>query len=168
MAHPTHLFPCLRPLCGCLSLQVNGDFGSIFSTLLPGTTAKLDPMEGCSFMEGGWDWALGGRGEGTVGFANARLVPVAGQPTSWDTRLATSAPVCSLQSLRPLCTGHPSLSNCCTGSATHPSTARPAPLALSLSQMRQPGMPACTQNLLDAGGPDPAPLPACLPLQAWR
>lgn len=32
--------------------KVNGDFGAIFSTLLPGTTAKLDPQEGCSFMEG--------------------------------------------------------------------------------------------------------------------
>ncbi|KAL4421732.1 hypothetical protein ABPG77_002348 [Micractinium sp. CCAP 211/92] len=32
--------------------KVNVDFGSIFSTLLPGTTAKLEPQEGCSFMEG--------------------------------------------------------------------------------------------------------------------
>ncbi|PSC74142.1 structural maintenance of chromosomes 2-1-like [Micractinium conductrix] len=32
--------------------KVNTDFGSIFSTLLPGTTAKLEPQEGCSFMEG--------------------------------------------------------------------------------------------------------------------
>lgn len=32
--------------------QVDGDFGSIFGTLLPGTTAKLEPQEGRSFMEG--------------------------------------------------------------------------------------------------------------------
>lgn len=32
--------------------KVNGDFGSIFSTLLPGTTAKLEPQEGRSFLEG--------------------------------------------------------------------------------------------------------------------
>jgi hypothetical protein len=34
--------------------QVNRDFGSIFSTLLPGTQAKLEPPEGQSFLEGGW------------------------------------------------------------------------------------------------------------------
>lgn len=28
------------------------DFGSIFSTLLPGTTAKLEPPEGGSFLDG--------------------------------------------------------------------------------------------------------------------
>lgn len=28
------------------------DFGSIFSTLLPGTTAKLEAPEGCSFLDG--------------------------------------------------------------------------------------------------------------------
>ncbi|GFS43399.1 structural maintenance of chromosomes (SMC) family protein [Actinidia rufa] len=28
------------------------DFGSIFSTLLPGTMAKLEPLEGCSFSDG--------------------------------------------------------------------------------------------------------------------
>ncbi|GAU36209.1 hypothetical protein TSUD_363640 [Trifolium subterraneum] len=28
------------------------DFGSIFSTLLPGTMAKLEPPEGCSFLDG--------------------------------------------------------------------------------------------------------------------
>ena len=33
-------------------VKVNKDFGSIFSTLLPGTTAKLEPLEGCSVMEG--------------------------------------------------------------------------------------------------------------------
>ncbi|KMS99478.1 hypothetical protein BVRB_2g044710 [Beta vulgaris subsp. vulgaris] len=33
-------------------VKVNNDFGSIFSTLLPGTTAKLDPPEGCSFLDG--------------------------------------------------------------------------------------------------------------------
>ena len=33
-------------------LKVNQDFGSIFSTLLPGTSAKLDPQEGQSFLNG--------------------------------------------------------------------------------------------------------------------
>lgn len=33
-------------------LKVNKDFGSIFSMLLPGTTAKLEPPENCSVMEG--------------------------------------------------------------------------------------------------------------------
>lgn len=33
-------------------IKVNRDFGSIFSTLLPGTTAKLDPLEGCAVSEG--------------------------------------------------------------------------------------------------------------------
>lgn len=28
------------------------DFGKIFSTLLPGTTAKLEPPEGASFLDG--------------------------------------------------------------------------------------------------------------------
>jgi hypothetical protein len=32
--------------------KVTTDFGAIFSTLLPGTTAKLEPLEGCSFMDG--------------------------------------------------------------------------------------------------------------------
>ncbi|VFQ80543.1 unnamed protein product [Cuscuta campestris] len=32
--------------------KVNRDFGSIFSTLLPGTNAKLNPPEGCSFLDG--------------------------------------------------------------------------------------------------------------------
>ena len=32
--------------------KVTGDFGSIFSTLLPGTTAKLEPPEGESFLAG--------------------------------------------------------------------------------------------------------------------
>ena len=32
--------------------KVNGDLGSIFSTLLPGTMAKLEPVEGTSFMDG--------------------------------------------------------------------------------------------------------------------
>ncbi|KAJ9678927.1 hypothetical protein PVL29_020972 [Vitis rotundifolia] len=32
--------------------KVNKDFGSIFSTLLPGTMAKLEPPEGCSFLDG--------------------------------------------------------------------------------------------------------------------
>ena len=33
-------------------IKVNKDFGSIFSTLLPGTTARLVPPEGQTFMEG--------------------------------------------------------------------------------------------------------------------
>ncbi|KAK0596200.1 hypothetical protein LWI29_013563 [Acer saccharum] len=33
-------------------VKVNRDFGSIFSTLLPGTMAKLEPPEGCSFLDG--------------------------------------------------------------------------------------------------------------------
>ncbi|KAG4971117.1 hypothetical protein JHK84_037191 [Glycine max] len=33
-------------------IKVNNDFGSIFSTLLPGTMAKLEPPEGCSFLDG--------------------------------------------------------------------------------------------------------------------
>ncbi|XP_042470536.1 structural maintenance of chromosomes protein 2-1-like [Zingiber officinale] len=33
-------------------VKVNKDFGSIFSTLLPGTMAKLEPPEGCNFLDG--------------------------------------------------------------------------------------------------------------------
>ncbi|KAL1564442.1 Structural maintenance of chromosomes protein 2-2 [Salvia divinorum] len=33
-------------------IKVNKDFGSIFSTLLPGTMAKLEPPEGGSFLDG--------------------------------------------------------------------------------------------------------------------
>lgn len=33
-------------------VKVNSDFGSIFSTLLPGTSAKLEPPEGCNFLDG--------------------------------------------------------------------------------------------------------------------
>ncbi|XP_068669506.1 structural maintenance of chromosomes protein 2-1-like [Aristolochia californica] len=33
-------------------VKVNKDFGSIFSTLLPGTMAKLEPPEGCTFLDG--------------------------------------------------------------------------------------------------------------------
>ncbi|KAK4285164.1 hypothetical protein QN277_001899 [Acacia crassicarpa] len=33
-------------------VKVNKDFGSIFSTLLQGTMAKLEPPEGCSFLDG--------------------------------------------------------------------------------------------------------------------
>ena len=33
--------------------KVNADFGSIFSTLLPGTNAKLEPPPGCDFLQGG-------------------------------------------------------------------------------------------------------------------
>jgi len=32
--------------------QVNKDFGSIFSTLLPGATAKLEPPQGMSVLDG--------------------------------------------------------------------------------------------------------------------
>ncbi|MCL7025251.1 hypothetical protein MKW94_019650 [Papaver nudicaule] len=32
--------------------KVTKDFGSIFSTLLPGTIAKLEPPEGCNFLDG--------------------------------------------------------------------------------------------------------------------
>ena len=32
--------------------KVNRDFGSIFSTLLPGTAAKLEPPEGGTFLDG--------------------------------------------------------------------------------------------------------------------
>ncbi|KAI3993728.1 hypothetical protein MKX01_002741 [Papaver californicum] len=32
--------------------KVTKDFGSIFSTLLPGTMAKLEPPEGCNFLDG--------------------------------------------------------------------------------------------------------------------
>jgi structural maintenance of chromosome 2 len=33
-------------------VKVNRDFGSIFSTLLPGTSAKLEPLEGCPLSDG--------------------------------------------------------------------------------------------------------------------
>jgi structural maintenance of chromosome 2 len=33
-------------------VKVNRDFGSIFSTLLPGTMAKLEPLEGCTVSDG--------------------------------------------------------------------------------------------------------------------
>lgn len=33
-------------------IKVNRDFGSIFSTLLPGTAAKLEPLEGCTVSDG--------------------------------------------------------------------------------------------------------------------
>ncbi|KAF6146676.1 hypothetical protein GIB67_008962, partial [Kingdonia uniflora] len=32
--------------------KVNTYFGSIFSTLLPGMMAKLEPPEGCTFLDG--------------------------------------------------------------------------------------------------------------------
>ena len=35
------------------SFKVNKDFGSIFSTLLPGTQAKLRPPDGMDVIEGG-------------------------------------------------------------------------------------------------------------------
>ena len=34
-------------------IKVNEDFGSIFSTLLPGTSAKLEPPEGQTYLAGG-------------------------------------------------------------------------------------------------------------------
>jgi hypothetical protein len=37
----------------CLKISIFfSDFGSVFSTLLPGTMAKLEPPEGCSFLDG--------------------------------------------------------------------------------------------------------------------
>jgi chromosome segregation ATPase len=38
--------------------KVTVDFGSIFSTLLPGTTAKLEPEEGKSFLDGTLETAI--------------------------------------------------------------------------------------------------------------
>lgn len=35
-----------------VSNMLFSDFGSIFSTLLPGTMAKLEPPEGCTFLDG--------------------------------------------------------------------------------------------------------------------
>jgi structural maintenance of chromosome 2 len=35
-----------------LALQVDGDFNAIFSTLLPGTQARLQPPDGGSFLDG--------------------------------------------------------------------------------------------------------------------
>lgn len=32
--------------------NVNADFGSIFSTLLPGTSAKLEPCDGMTILDG--------------------------------------------------------------------------------------------------------------------
>lgn len=32
--------------------KVNQEFGSIFGTLLPGSNAKLEPPEGCSYLDG--------------------------------------------------------------------------------------------------------------------
>ena len=32
--------------------KVNADFGSIFAMLLPGTSARLDPPEGGTFLDG--------------------------------------------------------------------------------------------------------------------
>ena len=32
--------------------KVNEEFGSIFGTLLPGASAKLEPPEGCTYLEG--------------------------------------------------------------------------------------------------------------------
>ncbi len=46
-------------------LKVNEEFGSIFTTLLPGTTAKLEPQEGRSFLEG--EYCGAGRCVATTG-----------------------------------------------------------------------------------------------------
>lgn len=35
--------------------KVTKDFGAIFSTLLPGTQAKLEPPEGKEFLHGEWE-----------------------------------------------------------------------------------------------------------------
>lgn len=43
-------------------LKVNEYFGNIFSTLLPGASAKLEPPEGQSYLEGAV------RGRGSVGW----------------------------------------------------------------------------------------------------
>jgi hypothetical protein len=44
---------CLCMSCGPLfSCQVDGDFNAIFSTLLPGTAARLTPPEGGTFLDG--------------------------------------------------------------------------------------------------------------------
>lgn len=42
----------ILPIQNLSVLQVNKDFGSIFSTLLPGATAKLAPPQGCGVLEG--------------------------------------------------------------------------------------------------------------------
>lgn len=42
----------LKTLYCSSPLQVNKDFGSIFTTLLPGATAKLAPIQGSSVLEG--------------------------------------------------------------------------------------------------------------------
>lgn len=61
--------------------KVNADFGAIFSTLLPGTTAKLEPPEGETFVQGkhlsaGMVWGKGDVGlrgnVGLRGFCSAR------------------------------------------------------------------------------------------------
>lgn len=58
MGHPSDLeFIFWDNLYCCLFLcpftcNLFSDFGSIFSTLLPGTTAKLEPPEGGSFLDG--------------------------------------------------------------------------------------------------------------------
>lgn len=48
----TNAFDNLCMLGQSTWLKVNRDFGSIFSTLLPGTSAKLQPPEGESVMAG--------------------------------------------------------------------------------------------------------------------
>lgn len=54
-----HLFSSLFLWCSWFVLPLQlpnfssfSDFGSIFSTLLPGTMGKLEPPEGCSFLDG--------------------------------------------------------------------------------------------------------------------
>ena len=43
---------CLRWMLSWFWIQVNKDFGSIFSKLLPGTTAKLEPPQGQDVLDG--------------------------------------------------------------------------------------------------------------------
>ena len=56
-------------------LKVNQDFGSIFSTLLPGTSAKLEPPEGQDYLAGEaglaltstWWWCTEALGSWVIG-----------------------------------------------------------------------------------------------------
>ena len=54
-------------------LKVNQDFGAIFSTLLPGTQAKLEPPEGESFLDGEFGGMMGGQISRSTG--NINLLP---------------------------------------------------------------------------------------------
>ncbi len=47
--------PSLKPICARVQetwARVDRDFGAIFSTLLPGTQARLVPPEGGTFLDG--------------------------------------------------------------------------------------------------------------------